>query len=123
MRPLELDTGDRRMHVRFDVGGLMSGTLVVSEALRVVNIGVSGALVDADVPLPLNAEYQMRLVVASHVSDALVKVRRVAEHRSVAVMRYRIGLEFLELSTDAQDVIARLVAAAAAEPNSELGTA
>ena len=117
-----LDT-DRRMQVRFDVLGVLPGTIVVNEALRVVNIGASGALVDAELPLPLNAEYQMRLVVASHVSDARVKVRRVTEHRpQAAAVRYWIGLEFLEITADAQEAIERLVASAAGGPsNAELG--
>jgi hypothetical protein len=104
------DMGFRRAHLRYEVLGTMAGTIVSTEALRIVNIGASGALVDAELPLPLNAEYRMQLVVADHVSDATVKVRRIAEQRRPAEpVRYRIGLEFLEISAEAQDAITTLV--------------
>ena len=120
MRPTE--TGDRRLNTRFDVLGLLPATCVVTESLRVVNIGVCGALVDADLPLPLNAEYRMRLVVASHVSDATVKVRRVMEHQPPAApTRYWIGLEFLDICADAQDAIERLQVSRELDRGGELG--
>ena len=120
MRPP--DMGFRRTHQRFEVLGTMAATVVSTEALRVLNIGASGALVDAELPLPLNAEYRMQLVVASNVIDATVKVRRVLEQRRHSEpARYLIGLEFLELSNDAQDVINRLVAMAQPDSSAELG--
>ena len=114
--------GFRRAHLRFEVMGTMAGTVVSTEALRIVNIGASGALVDAELPLPLNAEYRMQLVVANHVSDATVKVRRIAEQRRAAEpVRYQIGLEFLEISLEAQDAITTLVTSQT-DTSAELGT-
>jgi hypothetical protein len=116
------DIGFRRAHQRFEVLGTMAGSVISTEALRVVNIGASGALVEAELPLPLNAEYRMQLVVASTVIDATVKVRRVTEERRhTEPVRYLIGLEFLEISDDAQDAIGRLVMLAQPDPNAELG--
>ena len=115
--------GFRRTHQRFEVLGTMAATVVSTEALRVVDIGASGALVDAELPLPLNAEYRMQLVVASSVIDATVKVRRVAEQRRLTeTARYLIGLEFLDISSDAQDVISRLVTSTQSGASAERGT-
>ena len=104
--------GDRRTHLRFEVMGLMSASLLSNETLRVLNLGASGALVEGALPLPPNAEYRMQLVLESHVSEATVKVRRVTEiGREAGTPRYRIGLEFLTISSEAEDVINRIVLA------------
>ena len=104
--------GDRRAHLRFEVLGMMSASLLSNETLRVLNLGVSGALVEGALPLPANAEYRMQLVLESHVSEATVKIRRVTEiGRESGSLRYRIGLEFLAISPEAEEAITRIVVA------------
>lgn len=104
--------GDRRAHLRFEVIGMMTASLLSNESLRVLNLGASGALVEGALPLPPNAEYRMQLVLESHVSEATVKIRRVTEvGRDSGAVRYRIGLEFLAISAEAEDVIQRIVIA------------
>jgi c-di-GMP-binding flagellar brake protein YcgR len=88
----------------------MAASIISMEALQVLNLGTSGALVEAALPLPPNAEYEMQLVVESHVSDVTVKVRRVTSvMRDTGAMGYRIGLEFLTISPEAADVINQIV--------------
>ena len=89
----------------------MPGAIVSTQTLHVVNLGVSGALVEAGCALPEYAEYQVQLVLERHVSEATVKVRRVVEVRSRSgePPRYQIGLEFLSISADAEDEINRLM--------------
>ena len=101
----------RRAHLRFEVVGSMPGAVVSTQTLHVVNLGVSGALVEAGCALPEYAEYQVQLVLERHVSEATVKVRRVVEVRTRAgeAPRYQIGLEFLSISADAEDEINRLL--------------
>jgi hypothetical protein len=78
--------------------------------LHIVNLGASGALVDSPLPLPPNAEFTMQFVLEGHVSDATVKIRRVIEtRREDGAVRYRIGLEFLALSAEAEQMIQQLV--------------
>jgi hypothetical protein len=94
----------------------MAASLLSSETLHVLNVGVSGVLVESAVPLPVNAEFRMQLVLESYVSDVTVKVRRVLtvpheEHGT----RYRLGLEVLDLSPEAEDAIDQLVAMAQAQ--------
>ena len=107
--------GDRRAHLRYEVMGLLSATLLSTERLHVVNLGVSGALVESVLPLRQNAEYRMQLVLENHVSEATVKIRRVTEiGRDAGPPHYRIGLEFLAISPEAEEVITRIVSASQA---------
>src|SRR5687768_10523223 len=123
----DLTIGDRRGQLRFEVVGTKSASLLSTQVMRVLNLGANGALVESTLPLPPNAEYRMQLVLEGHVSDATVKIRRVAEVAEVAEVvevaqsrwnagevRYRIGLEFLAISDDAAEVIAQLVSASEA---------
>lgn len=108
--------GDRRAHLRFEAMGMMSAVLLSTETVRVLNLGVSGALVEGGVPLRPNAEYRMQLVLESHVSEATVKIRRVAEiGRESGSLRYRIGVEFLAISPEAEEVINRIVSKSLAQ--------
>ena len=103
-------TGDRRCSLRFDVLGALKASLFSTETLRVLNLGVRGALVEAPLPLKADAHYAMRFVLHSHVSDVLVRIRRVEIQREANSARYLIGVEFLALSTEAEETIGRLVA-------------
>jgi hypothetical protein len=103
--------GDRREHVRFQVMGALSSSLVSSEPLEFLNLGTSGALVEAAAPLPVNAEYRMQVILPSHVSEVTAKVRRVATvDRTNGSVRFQMGVEFLGICPEAEDAIARLVA-------------
>ena len=89
----------------------MAGSVASMETLHLVNLGTSGALVESALPLPPNAEFTMQLVLDGHVSEATVKIRRVIEiRREDGALRYRIGLEFLALSAEAEQVIHQFVA-------------
>jgi c-di-GMP-binding flagellar brake protein YcgR len=89
----------------------MAGSVASMETLHLVNLGTSGALVESALPLPPNAEFTMQLVLDGHVSEATVKIRRVVEiRREDGALRYRIGLEFLVLSAEAEQVIHQFVA-------------
>jgi c-di-GMP-binding flagellar brake protein YcgR len=89
----------------------MPGTVVSTQTLQVVNLGVAGALVEAACALPDRAEYQVQLVLEQHVSQATVKVRRVVQMRSQGAepTRYQIGLEFLSITPEAEDEINRFI--------------
>jgi c-di-GMP-binding flagellar brake protein YcgR len=88
----------------------MAGSVASMETLHLANLGTSGALVESALPLPPNAEFRMQLVLDGHVSEATVKIRRVIEiRREDGSLRYRIGLEFLALSAEAEQVIHQFV--------------
>ena len=57
----------------------------------------------------------MQLVLENHVSEATVKIRRVTEIAGDSgSLHYRIGLEFLAISREAEEVITRIVSASEA---------
>ena len=104
--------GDRRDHLRFEVMGLKAASVITNQTMWIVNVGASGALVESALPLPPNAEYRMQLVLEGHVTEATVKVRRIAEvGLESGAPRYRIGLEFLTISPEAEEVIRLMVTA------------
>jgi hypothetical protein len=107
----DLRIGDRRGLVRFAVVGVKSASLLSSQMMRVLDVGANGALVESALPLPVNAEYRMQLVLEGHVSEATVKIRRVAEAWDSSALRYHIGLEFLTISEEATEVITQLLSA------------
>jgi hypothetical protein len=82
------------------------------QQLEVLNVGLSGALVEASMPLPVNAEYQMQLVLRGDVTEANVKIRRVVALPTRNPLRYHIGLEFLSLAPDALQLLQQLLAEA-----------
>lgn len=90
--------------------GAGGASVLATERLLMVNVGLSGVLVEAPFPLAPNAEFWMQLVLPSHVSEAMVKVRRVAPvDGGAGAHRYQIGLEFLSLTAEAQEAIGRIV--------------
>lgn len=94
----------------------MPASLLSKETLQVLNLSASGALVEGAMPLPSNAEYRMQLVMEAHVSEVTVKVRRVtATGLDPGSLRYQIGLEFLAISPEAEEVVNQIVMANAAQ--------
>lgn len=107
--------GDRREHLRFQVVGALSASVLSAEPLEILNLGTSGALVEGPAPLAVNAEYRMQAVLPGHVSDVTVKVRRIGlVNRSDGATRFQMGVEFLGIPEDVEQAIARLVGEAAA---------
>jgi len=89
---------------------MKAASLLSNHVMHVLNLGANGALVESWLPLPPNAEYRMQLVLEGHVSEAMVKVRRVAHAAgSEGRVRYHIGLEFLAVSDELSEVIRQVV--------------
>ena len=97
------------MHLRFEVMGSLSASFLSTETLPVLNLSGSGVLVEGTLPLPVNAEYRMQLVLEDLVSEVTVKVRRIARTGEGLSIRYRMGLEFLATSEEAIHVINQIV--------------
>jgi hypothetical protein len=102
--------GDRREHLRFEVIGALTASMLSTETLRVLNLGPTGALVEGAVALQANAEYAMRLILETHISEVQVRVRRVMPiGQDPETVRYLIGLEFMRLTREAEETIGRLI--------------
>jgi hypothetical protein len=101
----------RRANRRFEIVGKMTGTLASTQTMQVMNVGVSGALLESACALPQYAEFQVQLILEGHVSEAMVKVKRVVPMRTApgGPPRYQIGVEFLSITPEAEDEINRLI--------------
>jgi len=105
--------GDRRAHVRFQIIGALPASVNAPELLTIEVLGTSGALVHGAVPLPVNGEYDMQLVLPAVVADATVKVRSVVPMADrTGCGRFQMALEFLAISPDAGNAIAQVVGSA-----------
>ena len=100
----------RRAHSRFELRGASTAGVRSMQQLDVLNVGLAGALVEASMPLPVNAEYQMQLVLRGDVTEANVKVRRVVALSGRDPARYHIGLEFLSIAPDGLQLLQQLLA-------------
>jgi PilZ domain-containing protein len=90
MKPL----GDRRAQVRFEVLGVLRGTLELIEAARIVNISAHGALVESPAKVALGSLQELHLTVDGQPARVSARVRRLQQIDAMHE-RYLIGLEFL----------------------------
>jgi hypothetical protein len=97
---------DRRAAMRFEIVGLMRGTISAEEPLEIRNIGAGGALVEAPWPLDDDSVHTVRLDTMS--TDSFdVRVCHVTG--PVSTGSYLIGLEFLALDLPAKESLAQLL--------------
>jgi hypothetical protein len=100
--------GDRRLHLRWEVVGALWGTLELSEAVRLVDISTTGALIEASF-LPNESTQALHLVVDGGrltVSTIVKRLQHIA--RGDGAPTYRIGLEFVSAPARLIQSIARL---------------
>jgi hypothetical protein len=96
---------DKRRHPRFTVEGL-SGTMMFTTPVEVVNMSMGGAAVRADMRLNIGREYVLRLEhdsAVAHVKGVVVwstisGIRRNEQGESVS--QYSAGLRFKDVLTD-----------------------
>lgn len=84
----------------------LHGEILVLEPMRVTALGRTGATVHTSFPLLLNALHQVRLVLG----DRTVVVKARVTHAEISdvgsdVVRYRSGLEFIDLPERAVEVL------------------
>jgi hypothetical protein len=84
----------------------LPGEILVLEPMRVTALSRTGATVYTSFPLPLNALHQIRLVLGDRTLVGKARVTR-AEIGEVGsdMVRYRSGLEFVDLPEHAVDVL------------------
>ena len=106
--------GDRRLRPRFEIVGELWGTFETVLRLTLRNVGIGGALFEAQVPLA--AESIHRLSWSSDERETAVQVR-VCHVRAIESARgeksYLIGIEFLALNPSIAGQIQTWLAAAA----------
>ena len=69
--------GDRRARPRFEIVGILTGTLETWQHLRLLNLAAGGALVEASTPLLLGSRVNGRVIVHGQARDIKAVVSRV----------------------------------------------
>jgi PilZ domain len=106
MRPL----GDRRIRVRFEVVGRLSGTLELSEPARAVNISAKGVLIRTLWPVPVGSLQTIHLNMEGGTARVSARVCRLArmDPRNGA-SAYAVGLEFVSPPAMLTESVAQLI--------------
>jgi hypothetical protein len=98
---------DRRQHVRFEVVGVLRGSLEVQEAPRVMDISPTGALIETATPIVTGTIRPMELIIDGQA----VRVTMCARHLArLPHGPYAVGVEFVSLSEQALASVANLIA-------------
>jgi c-di-GMP-binding flagellar brake protein YcgR len=107
------ETGDdKRDRERLEILGELHGEVMVFQPLSIKEISRGGCLVETSFPLHLNSLHELRLTLGE---QSVVLKGRVAHCRisdvDQEVVRYRSGLEFIELSDRIREVIVEFIEA------------
>jgi hypothetical protein len=90
--------GDRRERRRFEIVGELWGTLDTAVEMRLLEVGLGGALVQSSVPLVPQTVHHVAVTCEGQQTTATVQVRHVRERIDVeGCSDYLLGLEFLSL--------------------------
>jgi hypothetical protein len=101
---------DRRVAARFEIVGELWGSVQALEALRVCNLTPEGALVESVVPLPVGSVHSLRLTQGAQATEVRAAVRHLSPvYLEGGGRRYRVGLEFLNVTDQAAAWIGSLI--------------
>ena len=101
---------DRRMAPRFEIVGELWGSVQALQPLRICNLAPEGALVESLVPLAVDSVQPLRLIQGAQSLDVRAAVRHASPvDYDGGVRRYRVGLEFLNVTGEAAAWVGRLM--------------
>src|SRR5689334_9665414 len=86
---------DRRARLRYEVVGVLRGTLEMSEPVRVQNISGDGALIETSSRIPVGALQSLQMTLDGHSTRITSRVRHVTPIGPPPQARYAIGVEFV----------------------------
>ena len=107
-------SNDRRRNIRVDVDSDVTGGITVIEPMRVAQISTTGAQIDTTAPLGVGTLHDVRLTLDGR--PVVVKGRAVhstVRHVYREQVMYRTGIEFVDLTGRAAELIADFVDALA----------
>ena len=105
-----MQLADRRCATRFEIVGELWGSVQALEPLRVCNLAPEGALVESVAPLPVGSVQPIRLVRGTETTDVRGAVRHLSPVPGEGGgLRYRVGLEFLNVDDEAAGAIGRFM--------------
>jgi len=104
---IEQRGGDRRGQRRFEIIGTCEGSLEIWRRLKVLNLGVGGALVESAESCAIDARLHGRLTLHGRRRDVRSEVRHChAAPPDAEGRRYVLGLEFHEALSDMNEWLA-----------------
>jgi hypothetical protein len=106
---------DRRTRVRYEVVGVLRGTLEMSESVRIQNISGDGALLETSTPVPVGATQSIQMVLDGQSARITSRVRHVTPVSQSPKPRYAVGVEFVSLPEALTASVANLIAEAKAD--------
>jgi hypothetical protein len=86
--------GDRRSRARFEIVGTLTGTLQTWRRLEIRNLGATGALLEASVPLPPGSRIGGRLALRGRSSQVQAEVRHITTLVERDSARYLMGVQW-----------------------------
>ena len=86
---------DRRARVRYEVVGVLRGTLELAEPARVLNISSTGALVETPGPIPVGTLQALQMTIDGQTARLNGRVRRTVKIGQPPNESHAIGVEFL----------------------------
>jgi hypothetical protein len=102
--------GDRRGKPRFEIVGDLWGNVEMSTILTIKNLGRGGALLESPRPLAPDSVHWVTAVTGAEAQAVQMRVRHSTPTGFPGQTRYRIGVEFLELSAEMEQLILQQVA-------------
>ncbi|MEO7273000.1 MAG: hypothetical protein ABIX28_22045 [Vicinamibacterales bacterium] len=98
---------DRRGKPRFEIVGELWGSVDVSAALTVVNLGRRGALLESAVPLAPESVHAVLVVVDDESHRLRLRVRHTTPTAQSGRRRYLTGVEFVDVTPGLDEFLVR----------------
>lgn len=96
--------GDRRKGPRFEIVGVLGGTLETWQRFKLLNVGAGGALLEAPAPLLSGSRVNGRITMAGQMREVRALVRRVDPDETQ--QRYHVAVEWAQALADTDMLLA-----------------
>jgi hypothetical protein len=106
---------DRRARIRYEVIGVLRGTLELSEPARVLNISGGGALLETTTPIPVGSTQAVHMTIDGHPARITSRVRHLSRIGQPPKESYAIGVEFVSPPAELAVSMANLLGEARAD--------
>src|SRR5262249_50365210 len=103
---------DRRSRQRYEVLGVLRGTLELSEHVRVQNISGAGALIEMSAPATVGATQLIERVLVGQTTRTSFRVRHVTPLGQAPNTLYHVGVEFVSTPAELKATVASLISEA-----------
>jgi hypothetical protein len=101
---------DRRTSIRYEVVGVLRGTLEISEPARVTNISGDGALIETAAPLKVGSLQSIKVTLFGRCSRVTARIRHVTPMGHPRESEFAVGIQFLSPPEALTASVATLIA-------------